>query len=350
MTERESIEAVIEKLQDLKLSVHLTPQKAQDATSSPFDAMLMLEAGQQRQYFQVVVINRLNVATAARLAGLVAQTGTKGKAEILVIADHIQPAVAEILEEHGLHYADSHGNIQILSPPLLIHVRGIKKKSTREEKPIRAFKGEGLRVIFALLLAKELVSTSYRNLAELTGASHGVVQYTLKDLERLDYVVRLGRSNRMLREAEHLLDRWAEAYAENFKSKISYGWYEFTNEETRSNWTEIELDTDLERWGSEPAAAIKTKYLKPELLTIYTREAKAAFIRKFRIRPAGKREVEVVRSFWPVQLETELPQHFEGRCVPDIVTYADLVATNDPRNAEVAAKLRTEIIGGLNAS
>jgi hypothetical protein len=277
------------------------------------------------------------VATAARLAETLPD---EGRQTHVVLTGHIQPAVAEALRARRVNYADASGNCHIERPPLLVHVEGRRRKRSGDAVPIRAFKGEGLKVIFVLLLCPEWVARPYRDLAALSGASHGVVQYTVKDLERLDYLVRLSRTARRLRDPPGLLDRWTERYAENLRPKLSMGTFRFTEPERFAHWQDLGLDGAHERWGGEPAAALATGYLSPGRLTIYSRRPRSDLMRHLRVVPDDEGPLEVVRSFWPLPLEDALPDRFAGGRVPDLLAYADLVASGAPRNAEVAALLR----------
>jgi hypothetical protein len=63
-------------------------------------------------------------------------------------------------------------------------------------------------------------------------------------------------------------------------------------------------------------------------------------MRHLRVVPDDEGPLEAVRSFWPLQLEDALPGPFTGARVPDLLAYADLVASGAPRNAEAAALLR----------
>ncbi|MBY0505853.1 MAG: type IV toxin-antitoxin system AbiEi family antitoxin [Bryobacteraceae bacterium] len=78
------------------------------------------------------------------------------------------------------------------------------------------------------------------------------------------------------------------------------------------------------------AADRLTHYLKPEQFTIYTREPLAKLVAAARMKAGPHGNVEVLRQFW--QLEAEPSRDV----VPAILVYADLLATNEPRNLETA--------------
>lgn len=307
-----------------------------------YDAQVVFETGGARHTFDVEAKRQVNVAAAARLAS---ELDDDQRRRFMLVTEHVQPSVAEALQTRRMNYLDAAGNCHIDHPPLLIHVEGRKRRRLQGTDTIRAFTGEGLKVIFVLLLQPELASRSYRDLVALSGASHGVVQYTMKDLERLDFVVRLSRTERRLHNTPDLLDRWAAGYAEHLRPKQSMGTFRFSSEDRLRNWQEIDLDPTYERWGGEPAASIATQYLKPGRLTIYSRDTRSEVMRRLRVVPDKDGAVDVIRTFWPLQLEEDLETRFAGATAPGLLAYADLLATRDPRNAEVAAFLRGHVLG-----
>ena len=286
----------------------------------------------------VVVTNDLNSARAARLVARAAP-GT------VVVSRRVTPTVGKVLREGGIGYLDLGGNAHIEAPPLLLHVSGMESPAVKETA--RAFNGEGLKVIFLLLLDATLASAPYRRLSEVSGASHGVVQYTMGDLVRLKYVDRLGRTERRLRDVGTLLDRWAAGYTEVLRPKRVEGTFAFApGQRSVAEWRDLDLAPGVDLWGGEPAAALDTGHLRPARLTIYTRAALASLMKRLRVAPSDDGVVTVVRPFWSDAVEAEVPQVFDGVTVPRVVTYADLVATDDPRNAEVASLLRDQILSG----
>lgn len=308
------------------------------------DALLEIEVGGARYEFEVEVKHQLNAAGAAHIAG---RFGSRPG--LLVVSEKVQPAVARALIERGVSYADTAGNCHVERPSLLVHVEG-RKGEKAGSKSVRAFSGEGLRVLFVLLLRPDFASRPYRDLAVLSGASHGVVQYTTADLERLGFVVRSGRTGRRLRDVPALLDRWAAGYAESFRPKRSMGTFRFFNADAFSQWPDLVLDEERDRWGGEPAAALRTEFLKPGRLTVYTRDDRAALTRRLRLVPEEGGPVEALRTFWPLDLERALPDRFDGATTPDVLAYADLLASGDPRNAGLAATLREGIVTGYGGS
>lgn len=304
------------------------------------DGILTLHVGDVSFAFAVRATGHVNAAEAAWLA----VQAEDGRDDQLVIAERITASAASVLRERGVGYLDAAGNAHIERAPLLVHVEGRKPVATL--RPVRAFAGEGLKVVFILLLDPTLASASYRTLAELSGVSHGVAQYTIKGLEQAGFVARLGRTQRRLTNRGGLLDRWAAAYAEALRPKITEGQFAFTGERADTSvqdWQSI-LISEMDRWSGEPAADLATGYLRPEHLTLYTRQSRASLMKALRAVPSPDGSLTVLNMFWPEEAEARIPEAFNRASVPDVVIYADLLATGDPRNAEVASMLREWIL------
>ncbi len=330
------------------LTVTLTPSPdpssaATGAAGDPVErARLTLMLDGHRVAFEPLVHPLLTPAAAVRLA---ASLTDDERRRSLIVTGFVRPAVADLLRRAGLAYVDSAGNAHIEHPPLFVHVEGRTRPdghtaAATAPPTARAFRGDGLKVVFALLVCPELADRSYRDLATLAGVSHGVVQYTVQHLIRLGFLVRLGRTRRRLDRLTELLDRWAVGYTDSLRPKLSLGTYRFVSPDRLRLWPDLPLDPAHDRWGGEPAAALATGYLSPGRLTLYTRADPPELMRRLRLVPDADGSVELVRPFWPTALEQAAADRFPPTATPDVLTYADLLSIRDPRTAEVAALIR----------
>lgn len=308
------------------------------------DGTVKLATARRTFEFAVEAKRQLNLADAARIV----ERAHHGSEKWLVVAARISSSVAAVLREGGVNYLDAAGNAHIENDSLFVHVEGRKWEPSKN--PVRAFSGEGLKVIFVLLVDSKLVSEPYRRLAELSAVSHGVVQYTMNDLVRLGYVVRTGRTERRVVEATEMLNRWARGYVEALRPKLSEGTFAFSGAENGKRvreWQSIPLDSGEDLWGGEPAASYKTAHLRPGRLTVYTRSNRTTLMKRLRVAPSEDGALTVIQTFWTREIERAVPGAFDGKTVPDLVAYADLLSSEDPRNAEVAAMLHERTVPGL---
>jgi hypothetical protein len=272
------------------------------------DAMLALRGKQQNLGKQVVVLQQV--------------TGDK----------------AEALRQEGVQFIDTAGNGYINQPPLYLFVKGNKADNVAAKpRTRRAFKQTGLRVLYALMCHPGLENETYRAIAEKTQVALGMVNWVVKDLKELGFLMETGTGRaRQLRliEKERLLERWITAYAEQLRPKLVLGRYRGAE----GWWRQARLNTDKALWGAEVAAAKLTEYLNPQVITLYVdKDDPAAVILPNRLKKDPQGDVELVARFW--QPET-IPPH--GDRVHPLLVYADLMATGNQRNVETARMIYDE--------
>ncbi len=153
----------------------------------------------------------------------------------------------------------------------------------------------------------------------------------MEDLKRLGFLARDKQRQYKIINKEQLLKRWTMAYGEDLRLKLILGKYHGEH----GWWEKARIDPEKEQWGGEIAAAKLTGYLRPEIATIYTtKENLDDFLLRNRLRKDPNGNVEVLERFWPKTF-TQAPEEI----VHQILVYADLLATSDPRNIETAKML-----------
>ncbi len=89
-------------------------------------------------------------------------------------------------------------------------------------------------------------------------------------------------------------------------------------------------------FGGEVAADRLTGQLKPARVTLYVWGVPDDVILANRLRPDDQGTVEILEAFWrPIEDGAAARQ-----TAPPLLVYADLMATGDPRNLEVARLIR----------
>jgi hypothetical protein len=192
----------------------------------------------------------------------------------------------------------------------------------------RAFKPAGLRMIYALLCNPGFENKTYREIAAATNVALGTVDWIMKELKELGFLLDMGKQGFKLIQKENLLQRWVTAYPEQLRPKQILGHYRGDQDW----WKQARLETLGAQWGGEVAAARLTQYLRPEIITIYTTTQQLnQLLLKNRLRkdPAG--DVEVLERFWKLE---ETGQYED--LVHPLLIYADLIATGNQRNLETA--------------
>jgi len=229
-----------------------------------------------------------------------------------------------------------------------VFIHGQKPNTTAsQDRPGRAFNASGLKLIFLLLVEKEAIDATYRDLACRSGVSRGAVGYVIQNLETLGFAGRSGRK-RWLRNEHELIDRWVAGYAETLRPELSRGRFRFVSNKKPSDWKDIVSGPSGMQWGGEVGADFLTGHLRPEKLTLYTRASTSAVCKKLRAVPDEEGSIELLDTFWPseeLEATSELATH-----VPPLLIYADLIAEADPRGLEVAQSIRSQYLEAPSTS
>ena len=202
--------------------------------------------------------------------------------------------MAEELRQNGIEFIDTAGNMFIDQPPVYIFVKG--NKVTERIGPAtvkRAFKGAGLKMIYAFLCDHGLAGRTYREIVAATGVALGTVDRVMRELKEFGYIIDFGKQGFKVVRKEDLFQRWVTAYPEQLRPKQLLGRY-------RGDpgwWEQKRLDPSRAQWGGEVAATKMTGYLKPEMITLYTAaeqlnpillENRSSSGRKRKCRSSGK--------------------------------------------------------------
>jgi len=279
----------------------------------------------------------------------------------LLIADYVNPNMATKLKQENVQFIDTVGNAYLNVPPMYVFIKGNRPgakamaniNTTRNgetpgygrainiplgggrTKKTRAFSNTGLKVIYAFLCQPELVTAPYRAIAERADVALGTVGWVISDLKELGFLEgRANKVDRHLRNLRKLLDRWVETYPENLQRKQFIGGFIADNPYW---WKEVDIEKYHGYWGGEIAGAKYTDYLKPEVVIVYAQDdAYKKLILEQRLRPAAMRPqakgtwVELYKAFW-----NDIHDQ-DKQIVHPVLAYADLIATGDTRNHEVA--------------
>lgn len=309
------------------------------------DAIITLNKGKTRC---AVVIKKW--AQQANLGALMNQVKNLPEKGVL-IADYIDPKMADKLQQEDVQFIDTAGNAYLNVPNTYIYVKGNRREASilpaaMETK--RAFEPKGLKVIFAFLCRPELVNAPYREIAVNAGVAVGTVGLVLNGLKAIDLIRDKGKNKtRRIVNYQKLLDRWVEAYPEKLRPKQLLG--EFLADDPNW-WKNVKLQKYDAYWGGEIAAAKYTAHLKPQVATVYLNEgALKTFLLDMRLRKrvgwndGNTNIVMIYKTFWEKDV-VEPNVTIRKDLVDPILVYADLIATGDTRNMEIARRIYDEHI------
>lgn len=320
-----------------------------------FDATIEVE-GYEHLRFTAEVKRWVQQANLGAVINQIEQLPGKG----MLVADYINPKMADKLREVNVPFIDTMGNAYINEKPLFIYIKGNKKgeqaTKLKTQRVGRAFQTTGLKVLFAFIRDPGLVNAPYRDIADITGVALGTVGWVINDLKQGEYLIEYGKKHRRLKNKKELINKWVDAYLQKLRPKLFLG--TFTTE--NPNWW-MDVDENVmeygARWGGEVAAAKLTGHLKPEEITLYVpKEEIKHLLAENRLHKDPNGNVQIYKAFW--KNKEELRQEYleyiteseyleimeDDFCVNPLIAYADLLATNDPRNLETARMLYDERI------
>jgi hypothetical protein len=328
--------AALERTTGLKAAIlahKLTPATGADAT------IRITANGKPFQF--IAGIKTVDRAVALAVAkNQLKPYGNRG----VLVTPHLTTELANhCRKELNLHFIDTAGNAYLEAPGLYVFVRG-ERPPKLAGRPIGTRGGgttTALRVMFVLLCKPELLNAPYREIAAVAGVALGAVGWVFVDLQGRGYITGgLQKRNRRVLEPAPLLDEWVTNFPIKLRPKLHPRRFHAQDPDW---WRQARLEAGA-RWGGEVAAAKLTDYLKPATCTIYldpqnARDALGMLVKQHRLRADPQGTIEILDAFWNFQLEGPQPD-----LVPPLLVYADLMATLDPRNLEVAKRIREQHI------
>jgi len=265
---------------------------------------------------------------------------------VILVTRYMTPQLAEKLKEKDIPFMDTAGNAYLHEANTFIYITGRKLKARPQEKTIRAFRAKGLKVIFALLCRPDLVNAPYREIAKKAEVALGTVTNIIKDLEQLGYLYRSKKKGLVLENKNKLIDQWVEAYPQELRPQLKPQRFKVIQTDW---WKEL----DHKQWqrfdiwlGGEAAAAVITKYLYPELVTVYGRPEFTKFAQIIHPAKDEHGNFELLEPFWNFEAEgIEITKiDTEQRLCPPLLIYADLMATGDARQLDAAEIIREKYL------
>jgi hypothetical protein len=242
----------------------------------------------------------------------------------LLVAPYITREVAEHCRQLRLPFIDTAGNAYLEAAGLLVYVVGQARPVELRQGNFRALKPAGLKLTFTLLCRPRLLHENYRNIAA-SGVALGTVGADMKDLEaRGFFSLETHPHRRKLLDPQRTVQEWVT------QSSI---WGRFRAGPERLQHTAL---APLNAYLGWRTCGRKTNALSQVRAFHYLHtEPIAKLVAAGRMRAEVGGNVEILEKFWNFPTE---PMDNNGvpDVVPPILVYADLLATNDGRNAEAA--------------
>lgn len=345
--ENEMLDQAIDALgQAAGLDIEVTKLKIHGFLNKA-DAFIRVTINQKTYEYAVVIKNIDRFATVAQVTHQL--EGFEERP--LLIAPKLTDAAADKCKELGLNFIDLAGNAYINEPGLFIFIKG-QKQDLNQNNQMHYFKGNkaltptNLRMVFALLCNPEMLNAPYREIAKVAGIALGAVGWGFNDLAARAMTLGDGKkNNRVLIQQEKLIQEWVTNYPIKLRPKLNPRRFRANNIDW---WMHLDVKQYEAQWGGEVAADRLTHYLKPNFYILYLhgknmKKNLNKLIVENRLVPDANGDIELLEAFWDFDDVDFLPE-----IVPTLLVYADLIASNDPRNLETAKMIYDRLIQYAN--
>lgn len=148
-------------------------------------------------------------------------------------------------------------------------------------------------------------------------------------------------------EPWQLRNEWAMNYPTILRPKLKTRQFRAPDPDW---WKELKLDGSDMAWSGEVAAQKLTNHLKLATQTPYIAKANMAagvhdLVKKYRLRPDPEGSIEILEKFWQFpSVEISETSKVMVDVAPALLIYADLLASRDPRNIEVAKMIKEKYL------
>jgi hypothetical protein len=288
-------------------------------------------------------------------AGVVAEQLIRRRAElpaayagdrILLLAPHIRPQQAAVLERAAIDYLDLAGNAHLNAPGVFVHVEG--RQPPRERRgPGRPHKG-WIKAVMAILIRPELANAPYRTLADQADVALGTLAGCMNDLIARGLVID-GKDGRRVTDRQALVALWVQAYVEGLRPKLKERRFQLRADAKQKIWTRLQtaLGARGQPWAltGADAAERRTHFFRAEETEIYAapraledRDTQKALV----AQPAVRGNVLVIEP--PGPLAIPQPAGDGLPVAPDLLAYAELRYRGTGQALEAAELLLPRVL------
>jgi hypothetical protein len=298
------------------------------------DAVVELRFDKQRTQFLVEIKNEIRQINLPRILD---QIGRKREVWLLV-CQYIPKPLKENLKDQAINYLEAAGNCYINKNGFFFYINDQLITPHRKPKEGKLWKQAGLKFLFVILQKPELLNEPYRNMASTAKIALGNIGTFIQELKEEGFLKEGKNKKWFLENKEQLQKRWIELFNSILRPKLRQGRFRFLDRTAINNWEKI--PTDKIYWGGEPAGAILTNYLQPEIFTIYTQQPKTEIMKQLKLVPDKEGNVELMDMFWQPEING-----VNFKTVPPLLAYAELMNSLDSRNRETAERIKQKYLG-----
>ncbi len=252
---------------------------------------------------------------------------------VIIGQRYVSTRQAERYRQLGIPFLDAAGNAWLDMEGFKIWVEGkppVAEHVSRAPLP-RAFTKTGAKLVFVLLVDDDYVTAPMRTLAETANMSLGAVQQAMRDLDHRGYLDGPPANRTGLRHRDDLIAQWTMAFANRLLPALAT---RHVTGPTPGQWAKLLDGTTA---GTIAGEANQPTLVRAITTTIYGQPPWAKLTQLGKLRPVPDEANVILRErFWNEDL-----LHI-GTRAPALLDYAELIASGDPRQREIADELRAD--------
>lgn len=301
-----------------------------------FDGLITLDIEKKSLDYPVVIKPKVDREVAVKT---IFRPGFQRKGSLLVTS-RLSDEMANRCRELGVQFIDAAGNAFIKDGKnIFVFVSGRKEKNIPLTKQGEAVTTPAaLRAIFVILVRTDLLNATLRETAMAARISIGSAAQTFTSLHHRGFLGVDGSGKNAILDRQRLVLEWASGYINRLRPKLTKMRFQIPRLPAMSEGV---LPSGA-AWGGEAAASILTKHFKPARFTIYADmqdgQVMTKLIKQLQLRPDPNGPLEIIETFWePFVLDVR-------DVVPPELAFADLLASLEPRNVEVADLIQRTLI------
>ena len=268
---------------------------------------------------------------------------------LLLLAPHIRPQQAAVLERAEIDYLDLAGNAHLHAPGLFVHVEGRQPHKEAMPAPGRPQKG-WIKTVMALLIRPALTNAPYRTLADHANVALGTLTACMNDLAARGLLLD-GKDGRRIADHQALVALWIQAYVEGLRPKLRERRFQVRAGEKQEIWTRLQtvLAERAQQWAltGADAAERRTHFFRAEETEIYApirafedRETQKALIAQPAVRGGN---LLIIEPPGPLVIP-EAANNDEFPMAPDLLAYAELRYRGTGQALEAAELLLPRVL------
>jgi len=170
----------------------------------------------------------------------------------------------------------------------------------------KGFRAESVAKLLLYFVANpDALKRNQRQLAHDLDISLGAVNHAIHSLKSMRLLLSSGPT-KYLGKFDDLVSRWRHSLFDLQAKELLLGKFSPLNDSFYKEWKKLDLGKINSCWGGEPAAAIRTKYLGPEVYSVFTyNDGMSEILKLLRLKKDPNGKIELYKCFWPASLNNK---------------------------------------------